>query len=120
MSVRLYGMLLPLPWFVQGHNAALKKVSYLENFPAYIRNTAINNYNKFLNEFNERNFYKPHERPPYSTSVIWFALHLRYISLQVYRLFFEKFPMSSLSLLTLRPRNTYIYVFRALLGFCNF
>ena len=45
------GMPLPLPqWFVQGHNATLKKVSYLENFPAYIRNTATDNCNELLNE----------------------------------------------------------------------
>ena len=45
-------MPLPLPqWFVQGHNATLKKVSYLENFPAYIQNTAKDNYNELLNPF---------------------------------------------------------------------
>ena len=71
-------MPLPLPqWFVQGHNATLKKVSYLENFPAYIRNTATDNYNKLLNELNQRNFYKPQGRPPYSASMIRYALHLR-------------------------------------------
>ena len=33
---------MPLPlrqWFVQGHNATLKNVTYLGNFAAYIRNT---------------------------------------------------------------------------------
>ena len=32
---------MPLPqWSVQGHNVTLKKVTYLENVPEYIRNTA--------------------------------------------------------------------------------
>ena len=93
-------MTLPLPqWFVQSHNATLKKVSYLENFPAYIQNTATDNYNELLNELNQRNFYKPQGRPPYSASMIRYALHLRYTSLQAYRLLLEKFPMQSLLLL---------------------
>ena len=49
---------------VQGHNA----ISYLENVPAYIRNTAIDNYKEPLNELNQRNFYKPQESPPYLAS----------------------------------------------------
>ena len=85
-------------WSVQGHNGTPKKVTYLENFPAYIRNTATDNYNELLNELNQRNFYKPQGRPPYA-SVIQYALHLRYASLQAYRLFFERFPMPYLSLL---------------------
>ena len=93
-------MTLPLPqWFVQSHNATLKRVSYLENFPAYIQNTATDNYNELLNELNQRNFYKPQGRPPYSASMIRYALHLRYTSLQAYRLLLEKFPMQSLLLL---------------------
>ena len=90
---------MPLPeWSVQGHNVTPKKVTCLENFPAYIRNTATNNYNELLNEFNQRNFYKLQGRPPYA-SVIRYALHLRHTSLQAYRLFSERFPMPYLSLL---------------------
>ena len=90
---------MPLPqWSVQGHNVTPKKVTYLENFPAYIRNTATDNYNKLLHELNQRNFYKQQGRPPYA-SVIRYALHLRHTSLQAYRLFSERFPMPYLSLL---------------------
>ena len=85
-------------WSVQGHNGTPKKVTYLEKFPAYIRNTATNNYNELLNELNRRNFYKPQGRTSYA-SVIRYALHLRYKSLQAYKLFFERFPMPYLSLL---------------------
>ena len=36
------GIPLPLPsWFVNGHNAKSDKLSMLENFPPYIRSTAI-------------------------------------------------------------------------------
>ena len=85
---------MPLPqWSVQGHNVTPKKVTYLENFPAYIRNTATDNYNELLNELNQRNFYKPY------ASVTRYALHLHYTSPEAYRLFFERFPMPYLSLL---------------------
>ena len=67
VQLQFSGMSLRLPQrFVQGHYETLKKVSYLENVPAYIRNTATNNYNGFLNELNRRNFYNPQSRPPYS------------------------------------------------------
>ena len=85
-------------WSVQGHNITVKKVTYLENFPEYIRNTATDNYNGLLNELSQRNLYKPQGRPPYA-SVIRYALHLRCTSLQAYKLFFERFPMSYLLLL---------------------
>ena len=56
--------------------ARLKKVSYLENFPAYMRNNTTDNYNEVLTELNQRNFYKLHGRPPYSPSMIWYVLYL--------------------------------------------
>ena len=71
--------------------ATLKKVSYSENSPAYIRSNTTGNYNELLNEHNQRNFYKSHGRPPCSALMIWYALHLRYTSLQVNRLLLEKF-----------------------------
>ena len=59
----------------------------------YIRNTV----NELLNELNERNFYKWPGRQPYLSSLIWYALHLHFTSLQAYRFLLEKFPMLSLS-----------------------
>ena len=45
---------MPLPQSsVQGRNVTPKKVTYLENFPVYIRNTATDNYNELLNELKE-------------------------------------------------------------------
>ena len=90
---------MPLPqWSVQGHNVTLKKVTYLENFPAHIRNTATDNYNELLNELNQRNFYQLQGRPPYA-SVVRYVLHLHYTLLQQYRIFFKRFPMPYLSFL---------------------
>ena len=63
-----------------------------------MQNNTTDNYNELLNELNQRDFYKPQERPPYA-SVIRYALHLRYTSLQAYRLFFGRFLMPYLSLL---------------------
>ena len=47
----------------------------------------------------ERHDYIPKVRPPYSVEMIRHALHLRYTSLQAYKMLFEKFPLPSLSLL---------------------
>ena len=79
--------------------ATRKKVNYLENVSAYIGDNTNDNYNVLLNEFNQKNVYKPHGRPPHSASMIWYVLHLRYTSLQVNRLFLEKCPMLSFPLL---------------------
>ena len=79
--------------------ATRKKLSYLENFSAYIGNNTTDNYSELQDEINQRNFYKLHERPLYSASMIWCALHLRYTLLQVNRLLLEKFPMLSFPLL---------------------
>ena len=75
VQLQCNGMPLPLPFF---------------NFQACIRNTATGNYNEHLNECNKRTFYKRQGRPPNSASIILYALHLRYKSLQACRLLFEK------------------------------
>ena len=56
-------------------------------------------YNELLNELNQRNFYKQQGRPPYLSSMVRYALHLCYMSLQAYRLLLEKSPVLFLSLL---------------------
>ena len=101
MQLQYNGIPLPFPhWFIQGDNAGnTQKVNYLENVSAYIGDNTNDNYNVLLNEFNQKNVYKPHGRPPDSASMIWYVLHLRYTSLQVNRLFLEKCPMLSFPLL---------------------
>ena len=43
--------------------------------------------------------YQAKGRPPYSSAMIRFALHLRYTLLQSYKLLLEKFPLPSISTL---------------------
>ena len=51
------GIPLPLPqWFVQGHNAKLKRISMLVNFPPYIKNTAVEKQNSILKSLKRDNF----------------------------------------------------------------
>ena len=85
--------------FVNGHSAKLDKLSRLENFPHCIRSAAIENQQVLLGELKQKQLYKPTGRPPFSASMIRFALHLRHASLQGYKLLLEKFPMPSMSLL---------------------
>ena len=93
-------ILEPSPqWFVQGHNAQLKKVSMLDNLPAHIRNVAFDNYNELLDELNKRQFLKLKGRPSYSVEMIRYGLHLRHASFQTYKQLLEKFPLPSISLL---------------------
>ena len=64
------------------------------NFPTYIRNTATDYYNELLNELNQRNSYKRRG------STLYYALHLRYASLQANRLLLlQRSSMLSLQLL---------------------
>ena len=67
--------------------------------PSIYTNTATDYYKELLNELNQRNLYKRQGKPPHLSSIIRHALHLRYTSLQAYRLLLEKSPMLSLSLL---------------------
>ena len=57
-------------WFVQGHNARLKKVGILENLPAHIQHVVFDNYNELLDELNKKQFSKPKGRPPYFVEMI--------------------------------------------------
>ena len=60
-------------------------VSFLENVPSYIGNFAIENHNEILEKITQRQFYKPKGRPPYSATMIRYALHLRYTLFQAYK-----------------------------------
>ena len=82
VQLQYNGIPLPLPsWFVNGHNAKLDKLGTLENFPPYIRSTATENQQTLLDKLKQREFYKPTGRPPFSVSIIRFALHLTHTSL---------------------------------------
>ena len=87
VQLQCNGIPLPLPsWFVNGHSTKLDKLSMLENFPPYIRSTAIENPQALFDELKQRELYKTTVRPTFSASMIRFALHLRHTSLQAYKL----------------------------------
>ena len=101
VQLQYKGNPLPLPpWFVDGRNAKLTRISMLENFPAYIRNVAYGNTDFcILEELEKRQHYGAKGQPPYSASIIRYALLLRYTSAQAYKLLLEKLPLPSMSLL---------------------
>ena len=78
--LQIEGNPVPLPqWFINGRNAILTRYSMLENFPSYFGNI-YSTQNILLNEINQIQFYKAKGRPPYSISMIRFALLLCYTS----------------------------------------
>jgi len=88
---------IPLPeWFRLGTTCKLNRFSVLENFASYIRNKS-SDYNKILQQLNEIQHYKSQGRPKYTSSIIRFALQLRYTSCQAYKLLVEQLPLPSLS-----------------------
>jgi hypothetical protein len=100
VQLQYNGSPIPLPsFFVKSHNAKLKRISMLENFPTYMRNVAEENIYSIMNELRKRQHYKPQGRPPFSAELIRYALLLRYTSAQAYKLLLDKFPLPSFSLL---------------------
>ena len=105
MHVKLFykGSPLPLPtWFCHGTNCKLTHKSALYEFPNYIKIEGERSSSIF-EELNELRFKK---RPFYSSSVIRYALLLRYTSVQSYKMLCEHFPLPSLSLLRRITKGT--------------
>ena len=102
VQLQFNGHPVPLPaWFTKGRNATLTRFSQLKNFPNAIRVVSedIECSRSLLNEMLDISNYQAKGRPPYSSAMIRFALHLRYTSLQSYKLLLEKFPLPSISTL---------------------
>ena len=102
VQLQFKGHPVPLPaWFTKGRNATLTRFSQLNNFPDAIRVVSEETEcsRSLLNEMLDISNYQAKGRPPYSSAMIRFALHLRYTSLQSYKLFLEKFPLPSISTL---------------------
>ena len=82
ISLSYRGYHNPLPdWFRSVHNCKLTRRSMLENFPAYIRSRG-EEMNPILREMNEVQYYKGKGRPPYSSTMIRYAIVLRNTSCQ--------------------------------------
>ena len=97
MHVKLFKRNSPIPlpeWFRHGNDCKLRKKSALENFPAYITNytSQTDRSNEILEELQNIKLYKPCGRPNYSSSMLRFALLLRYTSKQTYKLLLRHFP----------------------------
>ena len=100
VQLQFNGHPVPLPaWFTKGRNATLTPFSQLNNFPNAIRVVSEETEcsRSLLNEMLDISNYQAKGRPPYSSAMIRFALHLRYTSLQSYKLLLEKFPLPSIS-----------------------
>ena len=88
VQLQYNGHAVPLPtWFTVGRNAMLTRFSQLSEFPNAIRIVAESSEcsRSLLSEMLDIANYKPKGRPPYSSNMIRFALHLRYISFQSYK-----------------------------------
>ena len=99
VQLQFNGHPVPLPvWFTKGRNATLTRFSQLNNFPNAIRVVSQETEcsRSLLNEMLDISNYQAKGRPPYSSAMIRFALHLRYTSLQTYKLLLEKFPLPSI------------------------
>ena len=92
-----YPVLLPT-WFTKGSNVTLTRFSQLNNFPNAIRVVSEETEcsRSLLSEMLDISNYQAKGRPPYSSAMIRFALHLRYTSLHSYKLLLEKFAESTL------------------------
>ena len=102
VQLQFNGHPVPLPaWFTKGRNATLTRFSQLYNFPNAIRVVSEETEcsRSLLNEMLDISNYQAKGRPPYSSAMIRFALHLRYTSLQSYKLLLEKFSLPSISTL---------------------
>ena len=102
VQLQYNGHAVPLPaWFTAGRNASLTRFSQLNEFPNAIRIVAESSETSrsLLSEMLDMANYKPKGRPPYSSAMIRFALHLRYTSFQAYKILLEKFPLPSISTL---------------------
>ena len=102
VQLQFNGHPVPLSaWFTKSRNATLTRFSQLNNFPNAIRVVSEETEcsRSLLNEMLDISNYQAKGRPPYSSAMIRFALHLRYTSLQSYKLLLEKFPLPSISTL---------------------
>ena len=95
------GISVPLPaLFVHRRNAKLDRFSLLNNFLNYLQSFREKQEDlNILQELNHRQFFHPKGSPPFSSSIIRFALLLRYTSAAAYKIIKQHLPLPSTSLL---------------------
>ena len=101
VQLQFKGIPVPLPtWFVHGRNAKLDRFSLLNNFPNYLQSFREKQEDfNILHELNHRQFFQPKGSPPFSSSMVRFALLLRYTSAAAYKIIKQHLPLPSTSLL---------------------
>ena len=100
------GNLIPLPqWFIYGHNFKLTRFSKLENFPNCIQNVLKEHPYSVLKELQKRQHYEERGSPVFPAELIRYALLLRYMSKQAYKLLLENFSLTFFSLLKKTQRS---------------
>ena len=94
---------MPLPtWFCEmthGLLSSCDQIRLLADDMAHRAEKGAESTSDLLDEINSRLFFAPKGRPIFTASMIRFSLLLKHTSLQAYRLFLEKFPLPSISLL---------------------
>ena len=101
VQLQFRGKPVPLPtWFVSGRNAILDRYSLLNNFPNYLQSFHEKHKDfNMLHELNNRLCFLPKGSSPFSSSIIRFALLLRYTSAAAYKIIKQHLPLPSTSLL---------------------
>ena len=75
------GSPLPLPNYIdQAEGSRLTSLDMLTNLPVYCKNAERTCETKVINELIKLQYYNPKGRPPYSATVLRFALIMRYTS----------------------------------------
>ena len=94
------GCPIPLPGYIdRAKGSRLTSLDMLTNLPVYCRNAESTCETDIIGELLKLKYYNPKGRPPYSATVLRFALIMRYTSNSAYR-YLEKFlPLPSFSLL---------------------
>ena len=110
------GCPIPLPRYIdRAKGSRLTSLDMLTNLPVYCRNAESTCETYIIGELLKLKYYNPKGRPPYSATVLRFALIMRYTSNSAYR-YLEKFlPLQSFSLLY-KLKSHHIDTFKALIS----
>ena len=85
--------------FIEQKDPGSPQMDMLTNLPVYRRNAEGSCETNVIKELLQVQYYNPKGRPPYSTSVLRFALIMRYTSNSAYQYLKKILPLTSNSLL---------------------
>ena len=94
------GCHIPLPNYIdRAEGSRLTSLNMLSNLPVHCRNVEGTCETNVIKELLQLQYYNPKGRPPYSTSVLRFALIMRYTSNSAYQYLKNFLPLPTNSLL---------------------